>query len=69
MRDMTAKQFWSAVERHGMRSVGILGYVELGLEGRVSVSRFNGGATYRSQLDGFPLLRFFRQLARSLLLR
>jgi len=47
--DMTVKQFHQALTRHGMKLVGILGYVEM-FDGKLSVSRLNGGKTLRSQL-------------------
>lgn len=51
MRDMTKAQFAAALERHGMKPVGFMGYVELGIEGmRTSVSVHNAGTNRRNQL-------------------
>jgi hypothetical protein len=51
MRDMTERQFLQALERHGMKRTGFMGYVEIGIEGRrISVCRFNAGKNLRAQL-------------------
>lgn len=50
MRDLTRKQFADALTRHGMKLAGFLGYVELGIDPEVSVSRFNAGNNLRAQL-------------------
>lgn len=50
-RDMTRAQFLAALERHGMRPEGFLGYVDLGIPGHlIAVSRFNAGKNRRAQL-------------------
>lgn len=50
-RDMSKAQFEEALARHGMRHVGFMGYVELGIPGRrVSCSLWNAGKRRRDQL-------------------
>ena len=48
MRDLTKKQFQQACSRHGFKSVGFLGYYDIG--GGRSVSVLNAGANRRAQL-------------------
>lgn len=48
MRDMTLKQFRAALDRHGFRLVGFMGYVDIG--GGVSVCYLNAGNNHRAQL-------------------
>jgi len=51
MRDMTKKQFMQALERHGMKFEGFLGYVNLGVPGKhVAVSVHNAGPKLRDKL-------------------
>ena len=51
IRDMSKSQFLAALERHGMKNAGFMGYVEIGIEGhRISVCRFNAGKNLRAQL-------------------
>lgn len=46
VRDMTQSQFRDALQRHGMRLVGFMGYVEM-FDGALSVSMLNAGTTNR----------------------
>ncbi len=47
-RDLTQKQFDEACERHGFRSVGVMGYFQV--TPSVSVSAYNAGTNRRAQL-------------------
>jgi hypothetical protein len=51
LRDISKTQFLAALERHGMKSVGFMGYVEMGdHDHRISVSHHNAGPRLRSKL-------------------
>lgn len=50
-RDMTKAQFLAALQRHGMRWEGFMGYVNLGVPGRsICSSVYNAGMNRRAQL-------------------
>jgi hypothetical protein len=48
---MSKAQFRAALERHGMKPEGFMGYVDLGIPGhRICCSRLNAGSNRRAQL-------------------
>ena len=48
-RDITEAQFRAACKRHGFKSMGFMGYFELGLGGAMA-SAWNAGPRRRDQL-------------------
>ncbi len=54
IRDMSPRQFEEALKRHGMRIVGILGYVEMD-GGKLSVSMYNANTLNRRRILAYLL--------------
>lgn len=62
IRDMSEKQFRAAIERHGMRIEGFMGYVNLGNGTNTSVSMRNAGTTNLRAILAFLLRQLDERL-------
>lgn len=54
IRDMSQRQFAEALKRHGMRRVGIMGYVEMD-GGKLAVSMYNANTLNRRKILAYLL--------------